>query len=65
MDNFAQYIGYFVMSISAITSVLFFAIFVAQLGNRAQRKLLDMYGGWKVFLRYRDWYLYQQNKEVK
>lgn len=35
----------------------------ALLSNRAQNRLLESYGGWKIFREYRDWY--HENKRVK
>lgn len=50
------WIGYAVATLSAIAALAAAAIGVAMLSNHAQHMLLETIGGWKIFLRYREWY---------
>lgn len=55
-DALFLWIGYVVAGLSAIAALAAAVIGVALLSNKAQHMLLASIGGWKIFLRYREWY---------
>ena len=60
MQMVAEYIGYVIMiggiiSFSALF-LWFFMYITYTASNRFTHLLVDMLGGWKTFLAYRDWY---------
>jgi uncharacterized membrane protein (DUF2068 family) len=57
MNTYTIWIGNAVMAIGAAIIVCSLATCAAWLVNYAVRQLLECYGGWKVFMEYREWYL--------
>lgn len=55
-DAFFLWIGYAAAGLTAIAALASAVIGVAILSNKAQHMLLNTLGGWKTFLRYREWY---------
>lgn len=49
--------GVIVVVAACVSAAALAVIGCALLCNRAVRHVLDSYGGWKVFLEYREWYL--------
>ena len=56
MDAYAIWIGNAMMCIGSGLLLCGAATGAAMAINYAVRQLLDCYGGWKVFLEYREWY---------
>jgi hypothetical protein len=56
MDTAAMWIGYAVMMIGAFVVCTGVLIGAAMVSNKMSHMVLDAYGGWKVFLEFRDWY---------
>lgn len=61
MNAYAMWLGNAVMVIGATIIVCGLATYAAWLANYTVRQLPECYGGWKVFLQYRDWY--NENKK--
>lgn len=55
MEAVAIGIGYTVMVAFGIAVTCGVVIGVAALMNKAQHALVDSFGGWKVFMEYREW----------
>ncbi len=62
MTAYALGVGKWVMALGAALLVSAMLTGVAYAINYTIRKLLDCYGGWKVFLQYREWY-HNERKE--
>ena len=62
MDTAAMWIGYAVMVAGAVVIVGGVLIGAAAVSNKASHVVLDAYGGWKVFLEFRDWYHTERSK---
>lgn len=56
MDTAAMWIGYAVMMVGAFVVCLGVLIGAATVSNKMSHMVLDAYGGWKVFLEFREWY---------
>lgn len=56
MDKIALHIGYTVMIAGGLLFAAGTLALAANFFNRGVHKLLDAYGGWEVFLEYREWY---------
>lgn len=56
MDFVATWIGYVVMLSCGVAVAAGSVIWASMLSNRASKMAVDAYGGWKVFLEFREWY---------
>ena len=62
IEIIALYIGYAVMIAGGLLIVGLMLFWSANAFNRGVRWALEAYGGWNVFLEYREWY--QQRKRA-
>ena len=65
MDEFAMWIGYALMAACAVAATSAAVIGAVMLLNRAIWKLLEPYGGFKTFQRFREWYWQQPENQKK
>lgn len=63
MNELAAFIGYAVLGGSALAMMLVCLGWFATLANKTIWKILDSYGGIKVFMAFKEWY--HKNKDVK
>ncbi len=56
LDQIIYWVGAVSCVAGGVCIVATVLISCALLSNRAANRLLESYGGWKVFLEYRDWY---------
>ena len=56
MDTAAIWVGYAVMIVGAFVVCLGALIGAAMVSNKMSHMVLNAYGGWKVFLEFREWY---------
>ena len=63
VDAIALSLGYTVMAAIAVCIMAGVVIGAATLSNRAQHKMLESVGGWKMFVKYMRWYQSQQKTE--
>lgn len=61
--NYFEYIGYAVCYIGGTGIVCSMIVWLCMLGNMAVRGLIGWYGGWKVFLIYREWLADEEHKK--
>lgn len=56
LEHIIYWTGVIVCIAGGVSLTAFALIGCAMLSNLAQNRLIESYGGWKVFLEYRDWY---------
>ena len=58
--NTFETIGYIVAACTTWGLILVVVSMLCFLSNRVTHMVLDSYGGWKTFIKYRDWYFEQE-----